>query len=161
MVISRVLIEGPDCSGKSTLRDRLKNALRWDAKSLHHKDGDQFERYLKEYSLGDKIIFDRGHFSEIAYSTLWRGGNPLSSAENLILNSICRLKFVTIFCCPDLEDMKKRYESRQYAQQIKLDELRRSRELFNEILTVPFIQYRSKNYEELEHLIVQVRGALT
>lgn len=149
----KILVEGPDCSGKSTLIDRLKNNLRWDAKSLHHREGDQFERYLKEYSSADRIIFDRGHFSEIVYSTLWRGGNPFSSEEESVLASICNLRFLTIFCCSELEDMKKRYEQRAYAQQIKLEELNRSRQLFLDVLHTPHLTYHSSNQEELEQLI--------
>ena len=64
-MIKRIIIEGPDCSGKSTVVDRVKNELRWDSKSLHHREVYQFYRYLKEYSSANQIVFDRSHFSEI------------------------------------------------------------------------------------------------
>ena len=55
--ITKIIIEGPDCSGKSTVVERIKNMLRWDSKSLHHQPGNQFKRYLKEYALNDNIVF--------------------------------------------------------------------------------------------------------
>ena len=66
--IIRIIVEGPDCSGKSTLVNRTKNDLRWDSKSLHHKEGNQFLRYLKEYAFSEQIVLDRSHFSEEVYS---------------------------------------------------------------------------------------------
>ena len=81
----RIIVEGPDCSGKSTVVHRIKNALRWDSKSLHHKGGDQFSRYLREYANNDCIVFDRSHFSEIVYSKLWRNGSPFTEIESNIL----------------------------------------------------------------------------
>ena len=58
-----VFIEGPNGSGKSTLADYVKNLLRWDQLNLHHRDGDQFRRYLAEYGR-DKTVFVRAHWSE-------------------------------------------------------------------------------------------------
>ena len=72
MKISKIIVEGPDCSGKSTVVERIKNMLCWDSKSLHHKEGNQFLRYLREYVLNENVVFDRAHFSEEAYSHLWR-----------------------------------------------------------------------------------------
>ena len=88
MGLKRIIVEGPDCSGKSTLVDTLKNRLLWDAKSLHHKEGNQFQRYLKEYALGEEVVFNRAHFSENVYSKLWRGGSPFLEKEKEILNDL-------------------------------------------------------------------------
>src|SRR3989304_4150298 len=116
MEIKRIIIEGPDCSGKSTLVDRIKNEIKWDAKALRHKDGDQFERYLFEYATADKVVFDRGHFSENVYSKLWRSGSPFSKNEKNILDSVCQEKTLIIFSCPSSDTIKKRYLSRDYTQ---------------------------------------------
>ena len=132
MMIKKILIEGPDCSGKSTLVNRLKNLLKWDAKSLHHLPGEQYPRYLKEYALNDFTIIDRGHISEHVYSCLWRNGGPFSNLEKEILDNVIYKSFLTIFCCPELEIMEKRYSERSYKQQIKLSELESSRKLFIE-----------------------------
>ena len=153
----RIIVEGPDCSGKSTVVDRIKNALRWDSKSLHHKEGDQFLRYLKEYALNSQIVFDRSHFSEIVYSILWRNGSPFSGKEKEMLDELCRYRTLIIFTCPDLKTMKKRYNERKFMQQIKYNELERSRKLFCQMFrNIPYILYRSENYDELEALVKKV-----
>lgn len=153
-----IIIEGMDCSGKSTLVNQLKNALHWDSKSLHHRKGDQFERYLKEYALQENTIFDRAHFSEKVYAQLWRGGNPFRKEQEEILNNIIKQRALVIFACPDSAVLKRRYEERDYEQQIRLYELEKSRELFCEALkTIPHRIYRSSNKEELKKLIEDVK----
>ena len=153
-----IIIEGPDCSGKSTLINQLKNELKWDAKSLHHKESNQFSRYLNEYAGNDLIVFDRSHFSEIVYSILWRGGNPFSKEEQKILDSFCIEKVLIIFACPSAKVLKKRYSERDYDQQIKYGELEKSRKLFCEVLKdIPKIVYESKNYEELDKLVKKIK----
>ena len=158
-MITRIIVEGPDCSGKTTVVERIKNELCWDAKALHHLEGKQFRRYLREYASQENIVFNRGHFSEIVYSKLWRGGNPLSAKEMEILNNICTVNTIIIFACPSLEIMKQRYCERNYPQQIKLEELELSRKYFCEIMDhVPHILYESKDYNELQALIDKVKA---
>jgi len=158
MEIQNIIVEGPDCSGKSSVVNRIKNELRWDSKSLHHREGDQFNRYLKEYALSTNTVFDRSHFSEEVYSILWRNGSPFSEKEKNILNEICKLKVLIIFACPKLKVMQARYESRSYEQQIRFDELAKSRGLFCNVFTdVPHIIYYSDNYEELDGLVERIK----
>ena len=165
-MINKIIVEGPDCSGKSTLVERLKNSLRWDAKSLHHKDSPswsdkyfQFKRYLSEYATNDKTILDRSHFSEIVYSELWRDELPFTSNEKLLLNGIAQHNSLIILACPNLETLQKRYLSRNYPQQIKLEELEPSRKLFfRELRNIPYILYKSESYEELNNLVTRVKN---
>lgn len=157
MKINKIIIEGPDCSGKSTVVERIKNSLRWDSKSLHHIEGNQFDRYLKEYAFAERVVFDRAHFSEEVYSILWRDGNPFSEKEKQILDSLACYRALIIFMCPDLEIMKERYRKRNFQQQIKLEELQKSRELFLERLAnIPHLLYESKDYAELDKLLERV-----
>ncbi len=160
-MIQKILVEGPDCSGKSTLVDRLKNELGWDARHLHHQKGDQFSRYLREYANASRVVFARGHISELVYSQLWRGGNPFKENELKILNDLIEEKFIVILAYPILEVIKKRYSDRDYSQQIELEELKRSRELFlKEIEVLEPIRYYSKSYEELDSLIKDIKKEL-
>ena len=153
----QILVEGPDCSGKTTLVERLKNELQWDAKSLHHLEGNQFKRYLREYALQEKIIFNRGHYSEIAYGKLWRGGNPFCGEEKQILDQICSRNMLLIFACPNLEALEQRYSQRNFPQQIKLQELKIIKEYFSELMGgIPHLLYRSSSYDELQSLISDV-----
>ncbi len=156
-MIKRILIEGPDCSGKSTALDRIKNALGWDAKSLHHRDGDQFQRYIKEYCSAENIVFDRGHFSEAVYGQMWRGGNPFSSQEFDFLNFYLRREGIIIFALPPEETLVSRYRSRNFSQQIKESELALARDLFLEkSKNVPHIFYTSSSFNELDGLVKNV-----
>ena len=159
MLKSQILIEGPDCSGKTTLVERLKNELHWDAKSLHHVKGNQFKRYLREYALQEQTIFNRGHYSEAAYGELWRGADPFSPEEKNILDQICRQNMIIIFACPSLEILQQRYQQRNFPQQIKYEELGAIRKNFCELMQdVPNLLYQSASYEELQSLLEQVTG---
>ena len=152
-----MIVEGPDCSGKDTLVQRIKNRLRWDSKALHHIKGDQFERYLKEYVLGNKTVFNRSHFSEIVYSILWRNGSPFSKEEEKILEDLVLLSSVVVFVCPEIDILKSRYISRDFDQQIKLSELEKSREIFCSIFKkMNCIFYFSKSYDELEFIVDKI-----
>jgi len=158
MKINKIIFEGPDCSGKTTAVNLMKNVLRWDSKSLHHKEGDQFERYTKEYILNSEVVIDRSHFSEIVYSELWRGGNPFSDKEFKFLNYLLQKNAIIIFVLPKLELMKKRYLERKYEQQISLSELEKSRELFKQIMeTTDCILYTASSFEELNKLVEKIR----
>jgi thymidylate kinase len=156
-MIKRILIEGPDCSGKSTAIDRIKNSLRWDAKSLHHKEGDQFQRYLKEYCTAENIVFDRGHISESVYGQMWRGGNPFTKEEFNFLNFYLQREGLVIFALPSEETLISRYRSRSFSQQIKENELFIARNSFLEkSKLVPNILYTSSSYVELDELVKEV-----
>lgn len=153
-MIKRILIEGPDCSGKSTALDRIKNAFKWDAKSLHHREGDQFQRYIKEYCSAENIVFDRGHISESVYGQMWRGGNPFSKEEFSMLNFYLQREGLVIFSLPSEEVLLSRYRSRKFDQQIKENELALARNLFLEQSHfIPNIIYTSSSYLELDELV--------
>lgn len=156
-MLKRIIVEGPDCSGKSTVVDRVKNMLHWDAKSLHHRNGDQFQRYLKEYTLSDNIVFDRSHISEIVYSQLWRGGSPFSQDEVRLLDDVVMKDGLFILVCPESSVLEERYLARNYEQQIKLEELKKSRDLFLRSVDVPHILYKASSYDELDELLKSVR----
>ena len=160
--MNRIIVEGPDCAGKSMLVERLKNELHWDAKSLHHRNGAQFSRYLREYAMQECVIFDRGHISEAVYGRLWRGGSPFEPWQQEILDSLVKNTMVSIFALPDPRVLHERYQERTYPQQIQLHELETAAGHFAayaEMLRPTFI-YRSSGFAELSQLIEDVRGAL-
>ncbi|MDP3881890.1 MAG: hypothetical protein Q8Q31_03350 [Nanoarchaeota archaeon] len=155
--LRKVVIDGPDCAGKSTCVEHLKNTLRWDSRSLHHKEGDQFSRYLQEYASADDVVFDRSHISEQVYSALWRGGDPFDEKERDILNEVFQYNSIIIFACPSLEQMQERYSRRSFQQQIRYDELKDSRDLFvGKMEEIPHFLYTSSTYEELDKIILEV-----
>jgi guanylate kinase len=157
-----IIIEGPDCSGKSTLVERLKNSLHWDSKYLRHAGKNQFFRYLCEYATQKKTVFDRAHFSEEVYSHMWRGGSPFATGEKKILDEICTLHALTIFCLPSKEDMIARYNSRDFDQQITLEEMIESYEAFaKQADKFGDMVYCSQNYTELDELVEKVSGLVS
>ena len=159
---TQIMVEGPDCSGKSMLVDRLKNTLHWDAKSLHHKPGDQFHRYLQEYAFADHLIFDRGHLSEHVYATLWRGGTPFSAEERRLLDQIQAHQMLLIFVNPPLATLQQRYLRREFRQQISFEELERSQQQFQETLqSLIHLVYTAQTYTELDLLVEKVKGSLS
>lgn len=161
MAITQILVEGPDCSGKTTLVERLKNELHWDAKALHHLEGNQFKRYLREYSFQEKTIFNRGHYSEAAYGRIWRGGDPFSGEEKNILDLICQQNMIIIFACPSLEILQQRYQKRDFSQQITFEELGLVQQYFCEMMNdVSHLLYQSASYQELHTLIQNVVGKI-
>ena len=158
----QILIEGPDCSGKSMLVNRIKNALSWDAKSLHHIKGDQFERYMREYATQQDIVFERAHVSEAVYGALWRGGNQFTLTELNVLDAFVALRMIVILALPELSVLRARYASRKYAQKIKIAELETCARLFGEYFQKnklkPTIMYQSKDSTELESVVEKVRA---
>lgn len=106
-----VFIEGPNGSGKSTLADYVKNLLRWDQLNLHHRDGDQFRRYLAEYGR-DKTVFVRAHWSEAVYSLLFGRAEPFSAKEYKTLTDAATLRGVYVLCLPNGHVLKERYQAR-------------------------------------------------
>lgn len=153
-----ILVEGPDCSGKSTLQNLLKNKLKWDSISLHHKKGNQFNRYLRAYANYSKTIIDRGHISEMVYSELWRDGNSINKKERDLLKNLIELNTLVIFCCPDLKVLETRYKKRNYYQQIKLKEIKIIQKKFMKFMkNIPHIKYKSSSFVELENLVEVVK----
>jgi hypothetical protein len=62
-----------------------------------------------------------------------------------------------ILVCPSLDVLRKRYLARNYSQQIKLEELEFSRELFmQELGGICTIHYHSRDYDELNQVIEKV-----
>jgi len=157
---TNILVEGPDCSGKSTVVERLKNLLKWDSKSLHHRQGNQFQRYLQEYTQ-ENIVFDRGHVSESVYGQLWRGGDPFNEEEKRLLDGLCKHRSLIIFTCPPIHLLKVRYIDRKFSQQIKFEELEYARELFCTIFKdIPHILYTSQSLKELDNLLKKVKKVI-
>ncbi len=161
MKIKRIIFEGPDCSGKSTAVNTIKNLLKWDSKALHHKEGDQFERYAKEYLLNSEIIFDRAHFSEVVYSELWNREKPFSEKESEFLNYIALKDTIVVFVIPDFKIIKERYLERKYEQQITLLELEKSVELFKKVMkNIKYIEYKASSFEELDELVEKIKNII-
>ncbi len=121
--MKNVIVEGIDCSGKSTLIKNLKFGLKkhggYDVKELEHKEcPSQFRRYMLEYSLAERIIFDRAHISEAVFGKILRNKFPFSDRESNMLNGFVRNDFITILAIPSYDDFQSRYQESKKLQVI-------------------------------------------
>jgi hypothetical protein len=91
------------------------------------------------YINSDKVIFDRGHFSEIVYGHLWRGGHGMSNQECSLLDQYVFNNFLVVFAHAPKEVLKARYHARSYDQIIKDDELAVVQSRLARLLTHPSV----------------------
>jgi thymidylate kinase len=162
--IRGIIIEGCDCSGKSTLVKTLKTELSefgWDVADLGHRDGNQFDRYMKTYVNADRVLFDRGHFSEIVYGDVWRQGKHFSTWERTFLDQFAFEKFIVIFTQVPPETLTARYQERSFKQIISLDELSKIQAAFAHVLANPkTLIYDASRMENLDILVNNVLARL-
>jgi len=163
-MIKGIIIEGSDCSGKTTLVRALKSPLShsgWDVADLGHKNGNQFDRYMDQYVNANKVIFDRGHFSEVVYGDLWRGGHGMNEWERLFLDEYALNNFLVIFAHAPEKMMKERYNSRSYGQIIEEDELAIVQSRFASVLKHPnVLHYDSSSLAALDAIVEKVLSLL-
>ncbi len=154
-----ILLEGCDCTGKSTLAKYLRRQLHrdgWDIFSMAHRDGDQCDRYLKAYVNANKLIFDRGHFSEIAYGNVWRNGVHFTKYQLDFLNEYTLSVFVVVFSFAEENLMKERWKEKE-DQKIKRDELIIIQNEFESLLDDPrVIRYESRDVNSLTETVGQI-----
>lgn len=125
MGIRFILVEGNECTGKTTLVEALRGVLRpqgWDAKDLVHRPGDQFLRYLTEYSHADRVIFNRSHFAEHVFAGLYRSGSPFSSVDLEMLGTIVRKYGLVVYCDLPVTEIKKRLDARNQREILGADD---------------------------------------
>ena len=163
-MIKGIIIEGSDCSGKTTLVRALKSPLShsgWDVADLGHKNGNPFDRYIDHYVNSNKVIFDRGHFSEVVYGNLWRGGHGMSEWEHSFLDEYVLNNFLVIFAHAPEKILKERYNSRSYGQVIEENELSIVQSRFASALNHPnVVQYDSSSSASLDAIVEKVLSSL-
>lgn len=82
-----VVLEGPDCAGKTTLAEALTaNYGTVRANGKPPEDESLFEHYAGQVALAAKVpseltVFDRLHVGELIYGPLFRGRSALSTEE--------------------------------------------------------------------------------
>ncbi|WP_225087017.1 hypothetical protein [Pectobacterium colocasium] len=161
-VIKGIIIEGVECSGKTTLIQRIRSdVISYDCIMLGHQSGSQFDRYMRDYMVNERVIFNRSHYSELIYSRLWDRGVPFSTSELDVLNDYIHRNFITILCTADVCSLAERYAKRQYKQKVNLNELSEVKSLFDDVLTpkADYI-YSSNDVLELDKVLDYVKTRL-
>lgn len=130
------VMEGPDCSGKTTLADVLMTKLKrryGDAKYMHatyrfKSRIDLYHRAMIDRAIDEAdrrpVILDRLWGSEVVYARAFRGGTPWPRNARTF-DRICRTAGMTyVFCVPNnrdnyvnawLDDRERRYSDKPWA----------------------------------------------
>lgn len=160
--IKGIIVEGVDCSGKSTLLTHLASELSrhgWDTLDLRHRKMNQFERYCSAYVNADKVLFDRGHFSEFVYGNIWRDGKHFSDSDFDWLNNYVNENYIVIFAFANEETLRARYAERSISQEIEQDELIAVQDKFYDLFknrVNGVIFYESSGWDSLREVVSSV-----
>ena len=162
-----IIVDGNDCTGKSTLVSELRSALRphggWDTKHLVYRTGDQFLRFLSEYVNGENLIFNRSHYSEIIYGKHLRGTELFSQAHLNALETFIKQYGLVIHCALPPDEILIRMEARNRIEILDEDEIceeliRAISEEYDRILNDPdVIKYCCRTPDDLRKVIEVVK----
>jgi len=157
-----IVIEGTECTGKTTLIDELSRKIReWDIKYLPHRSGNQFKRYAWEYLMNEHTIFNRSHLSEVVCGNLWRNGPGMSEAELTALNQLLEQDCLVVFADADLAVIAERFSKRNYKEKAEYQELAEMQEGFRQIMkTVPHMYYESKDEVALKQIVERIAAII-
>jgi hypothetical protein len=144
---------------------------------MSHKDGDQFKRYFGVYLDADRLLIDRGHFSETVYSRVLGRAQPFAPWEQARLDRMAREDFITILCTASSSLLWRGYLARNDAAArgepgflraggttqapMSFDELRRAQAEFTETVG-PYCTaiYQSDRLHSLKHTVSIVRRSV-
>lgn len=85
-----IIIEGPDCAGKSTLAEKLANALDMNILKMTANGGQSVPEYLQKLAC-DGVIIDRCWVSEQIYSDLFKREPRIDNDDAEALTELCGL----------------------------------------------------------------------
>ena len=130
-----IIIEGVDCSGKSTLAEKL--SVKYNAQVTHYSQHENDEMMTKAAVglPGTEEIVDRFHLSEIPYSMYFRHTIPRYQSVADIDLVLRETKCLQIICTPPWNIVKDYWEDR------KSDELVQNLEALHSI----YMWYRDKS----------------
>lgn len=148
-----ILVEGPDCTGKSTLIRHLQD--RYNLEYLHLKriNQDVWEFYddfcSKEYN---NTVFDRGYISNIVYSTVFGDSKVLKPEQQAYFQDQVD---VIIVCLPeDKSRYLKHFEKHKQIRHEDYDVMDIVYDEFREFITdsvIRFDIFRSNNdFKEID-----------
>jgi len=113
-----ILIEGPDCSGKTTLIEEEFGHLNRKHNGLYPSPTHAYNAYLQQISdflsFNTSIVFDRMHLSEFIYGTVMRDEYTINSEQfNTIEEQLTIAECITVVCLPHLSKCLKTWWDRQ------------------------------------------------
>lgn len=153
-MIKRIIVEGADQQGKTTLCRILSDRLGWEVKHFG-KPANDFN-FIADYVIPENTISDRNFLSEVIYSRI---NNSKCRAQFMLLNNIFKNNDTLLILC-DREGYfvfdTKRYEDYSYeAIQMAINLYRQTYELvsFDKLIVNP----NHDNFAgTVEHIIAQI-----
>lgn len=134
-----IVLEGPDCGGKSTLAETL--VLQHGFHQIHigqpAPGEDTFKTYtdilMSALEYDQPIVFDRLHIGECIYGPVMRGTDTLTSIGATLINRILTARDAKlIFCLPHKDRFRESYKSRGDDYVKKLDTAEMIYDLYND-----------------------------
>ncbi len=131
-----IIIEGPDCSGKTQLSYTLMN--KWGVQVTHYSAHDRMGMIEHAATAEPRcgFIVDRFHLSEIPYSLYYRKSEPDYVGVAMIDRALLARAAVMVVCLPPWDIVKEMWKAR------KDDELIKSEKVLRQI----YKWYASKAY---------------
>lgn len=138
-IIKRIIVEGPDLSGKDTFIDKIKSGYdkvidketrKIDKSKLNLNTVNEYLE--KEFDLLDEykeksVIFNRSFLSEFVYAPIKRGYNPQNQVKKYIRKNKALLdKYFIIVIVPTLKTLTERLKIRgdDYIEEKELIKIR-------------------------------------
>lgn len=120
-----LILEGPDCSGKSTLASELSKYYNAPIThyTCHHRMG-MLEHAVQGKPGTDEIV-DRFHHSEVPYSLYHRQTDPDYIGIAMINRALLARKAITILCLPPWKEVKKQWYKRKKDELIQSETILR------------------------------------
>ena len=114
-----IILEGPDCGGKSTLAVRL--AERYSSPITHYSAHDDIHMrmHAENGEYGTAEIIDRFHLSEPPYTMYFRHETPDYKSVDAIDNILAAGNHLVILCVPSWSSVKRLWEERIDQELIK------------------------------------------
>jgi thymidylate kinase len=81
MKFDKIVIEGPNNVGKSSLIEELRKYLNWEVEHVSSSCPNDFKFYDDLLSCDEPLIFDRLHLGEMVYPEIYNRKNNLSENE--------------------------------------------------------------------------------
>jgi len=133
-----IILEGPDCAGKTTLAKELEKC---GYKIVHNgppKTDDPFREYALQIEESAKVntVFDRLHIGEMIYGPILRGKSRITLYQYEELNEVIkRMGGLVVICLPPWRNVIDCWSEHQAQEHIKeYGQLRESYKKFCQVL---------------------------
>lgn len=107
-----IILEGPDCAGKSTMAKDLADMLGFDI-IKSHKDGPKNTDAYRERLACHCVVIDRCWISDLIYSKYFGKSPIVDDFEDELLSEVCTRRHIPIVVMlPPLEVLERRMSER-------------------------------------------------